>query len=635
MMRGERVFVTGGAGVIGCELVPRLVSAGAHVLVGDLKPRPQHFPVEVLYRQGDLNHMQPWEWDEFAPTVLIHLAATFERSNECWEFWEESFQHNVRLSHHLMTAARDVPSLHRVVFASSYLVYDRALYEFDEPQHAPRMLRESDPIRPRNLTGMAKLSHEMELRFLSAFLSERISIACARIYRGYGRNSRCVISRWVRAALKGEELIVYRPEGMFDYIYAADSAEGLLRLAARRDVTGVLNLGSGCSRPVQHVLDVLQTHFPQLRALAMDSDIPWEASCADMEHWRRTMAWVPAYDLETAIPEIIAFERERAEAPEPRTPVILISSSASKVPLVRAVMDAAARLHPGARVLTGDLDPQVPTRWIGHDFWHMPPTRDESFAEILQGCVDRGIRLVVPTRDAELLFWARHRDRLQAAGVDVVVASYDAVNRCLDKLSFAGFGQTTGMPVIPAYLQPEGEGPWAVKERWGSGSRSIGLRLDPAQALAHAATLEHPIFQPWVQGQEISGDAWLDGRSRCKALVLRTRDRVVNGESYQTTTFHDPGLEARLTRVLEGLGLTGPVVLQAVLDNGRQPHIIEVNPRFGGASTAGIAAGLDSWYWSLAEWAGIDVETLPMHLSQEPVRQIRVPSDVVLRGHRL
>ena len=38
-----RVFISGGAGVIGLELVPRLLEAGADVLVEDLKSKPREF----------------------------------------------------------------------------------------------------------------------------------------------------------------------------------------------------------------------------------------------------------------------------------------------------------------------------------------------------------------------------------------------------------------------------------------------------------------------------------------------------------------------------------------------------------------------------------------------------------------
>src|SRR5438270_12497000 len=105
-MRDKRIFVSGGAGVIGLEMIPRLLRRGATVLVADLKQRPPSFPPQVQYRQGDLNYMSQAELGAFAPDIFIHLAATFERSAETDGFWEENFQHNVRLSHHLMTLAK-------------------------------------------------------------------------------------------------------------------------------------------------------------------------------------------------------------------------------------------------------------------------------------------------------------------------------------------------------------------------------------------------------------------------------------------------------------------------------------------------------------------------------------------------
>jgi carbamoyl-phosphate synthase large subunit len=47
-MKNKRVFVSGGAGVIGQQIVPKLIALGAIVYVGDLKPRPAGFPGQVI-----------------------------------------------------------------------------------------------------------------------------------------------------------------------------------------------------------------------------------------------------------------------------------------------------------------------------------------------------------------------------------------------------------------------------------------------------------------------------------------------------------------------------------------------------------------------------------------------------------
>ncbi len=165
-MRNKRVFVSGGAGVIGTALVQRLLEEDADVFVGDLKPCPKRWLGRIKYRQGDLNAMSSQEILTFDPEIFFHLAATFERSEECFPFFEENFHHNVKLSHHLMRCLQNAESLERVVFASSYLIYDPSLYLFSQPPEYVASLNEDAPIYPRNICGAAKLFHELNCVFL-------------------------------------------------------------------------------------------------------------------------------------------------------------------------------------------------------------------------------------------------------------------------------------------------------------------------------------------------------------------------------------------------------------------------------------------------------------------------------------
>lgn len=632
-MNGKRVFVSGGAGVIGLEMIPRLVARGAIVMVGDMKRRPTVFAPSVIYWQGDLNTLVAHELARFQPDVFIHLAATFERSTESYEFWEENFWHNVRLSHYLMTIAKDLPSLRRVVFASSYLIYDPELYQFSKAQSQAVALKESDPVLPRNLTGAAKFSHEIELRFIDHFRSSQFTTVCARIYRGYGRNSRDVISRWVRDLLLQQTITVYRPEGFFDYIYAADTAEGLIRLAEHEKEAGIINLGTGRARRVQEVVDVLRQHFPDMVTHAAVSDIPFEASQADMSQFLARIGWSPVYTLETAIPEIIAFERQKLEAPVATNeyiPTVLVSSASRKIPLVRAMQQAALKLHPNAKVIAGDISSAALSVHVVDEFWCMPPIKDAHLADIIQGCRERGITAVLPTRDGELLFWAKHAPIFAEAGIVVIVSPAASISLCVDKLAFADFGKTHALPFITTAGDVDAVTgiTYVVKERFGSGARAIGLNLEKEAARAHAKTLKEPIFQPCVAGTEISIDAWLDKAHQIKGLVLRRRESILNGESQVTTTFRDATIEALAGQVLQALKLSGPVVLQAMITEDHQVQVIECNARFGGASTASIAAGLDSFYWSLLEASGADVWRSVFARIPGEIRQVRVPSDL-------
>ena len=635
-MKGRRVFVTGGAGVIGMELVPRLVALGAKVTVGDLKPRPRHLTPDVDYRRGDLNDLRQDELDAFAPEVIIHLAATFERSKETPSFWEENFRHNVSLSHHILSLARHCSTLRRFVFASSYLVYDPSLYQFDEPDQPPTSLRETDPLRPRNLTGMAKLAHEMELKFIADSGGDQFSSLAVRIFRGYGRNSRDVISRWVRDLLAQRPITVFRPEGAFDYICAADSAEGLLRLTLEPQATGIVNLGTGRARKVSEIVSLLQQHFPDAEIIHTDSNIEFEASQADITRLEQLTGWKPGKALETAVGEIVAFEKERlgANQVETTSPAnVLVTSASRKAPLLRATKMALSRIDFQGQVIAGDLNEAAPSKYVADDFWEMPRTEDSNLDSLILGCQELAIAVILPTRDGELLFWARNQPAFEAAGIKVIISSPNAIERCLDKYKFSTHGARLGLPVIQSATSLDliGEGPFVVKERFGSGSRGIGLNLDHSAALEHASRLTAPLFQPYVEGPEISIDAWLDSNCKTRGVVLRHRNLVVEGESQITTTFSDEDLEAEARLVLDNFGLRGPVVMQAILStNGMQ--VIEVNPRFGGASVLSIAAGLDSLYWSLQEafGSGQIAEFVPF---KNQLRLVRLPADIVFHDH--
>lgn len=637
----KRILVTGGAGVIGMELVPKLLERGYTVWVGDLKPKPAHFDERVLYRQGDLNTLSVEEANAFAPDVVMHLAATFERSVETPGFWGENFRHNVSLSHHIMTVAQKIETLKRVVFASSYLIYEPDLYQFDTVPEVPRTLTETDPIEPRNLTGMAKLSHEIELRFLAEQEQTHFSIACIRIFRGYGRNSRDVISRWTRALLAGEGIDVYNPEGMFDYLYARDSAEGLIRAAEQTRLTGIVNLGTGRSRKVSDVINVLRSHFPDMQVTEHARVPPVERSQADLTRWSAQINWRPEIELEQAIAEIIEFERARKEAADdaqPPLPSVLVTSASAKIPLLGALRDALNKLGSPGSLWAGDVDAEVLARHVADHFWLMPRLDELNLAEFIKACHHRGIGTIIPTRDGELAFWASQAHTLGSHGIAVIVSPEQSVGRCLDKLAFAQFGKAQGLPFIPAALTMDGlgepsasSGRFTVKERYGAGSFSLGMNLSGNEAIEHASKLNEPLFQPFVVGRECSVDAWMDNTGLPKGVVMRWRDKVVNGESQVTTTFSDDALERLFVTILQSLDLRGPAVLQAIVDEQGQVHVIECNSRFGGASTTAIAAGLDSFYWSLLERQGVNLAQYPFARTSGEIRQVRMPCDSLQR----
>ncbi len=78
-----------------------------------------------------------------------------------------------------------------------------------------------------------------------------------------------------------------------------------------------------------------------------------------------------------------------------------------------------------------------------------------------------------------------------------------------------------------------------LKRRYGSGAKQAGCGLNLEEAKVFGDKLDAPIYQPYIEGDEISADLYLTKKGECLGVVCRERNLVVQGESQITTTFQD------------------------------------------------------------------------------------------------
>lgn len=635
-LKNKRIFITGGSGTIGKPLVQLLLSKGiTNLLVGDLKPSPKVFPSSLAYRKGDLNELTQDELNAFAPAIVIHLAATFERLQESPSFLENNFRNNVALSTHLLKLLKSCSTLQTIVFASSYLIYDKALYLFEKPPSTPCLLNEASSLAPRNLIGAAKYYHEAELHFFNQFMPH-VRCVCGRIFRSFGKSSRDVISRWIRATLNNEPLSVYNENNSFDYIYADDVAEALYLLATNQNAKGIYNIGSNTSRTIRSVVSILKNYFPKTQIIHKDEpNSLLESSQADCTKLFTLLNWRPKFTLEQGIKAIIDYEKNypilvknKPSAQE----CLLITSISKKIPLLKAVQTAIRKSGKSLKVIGADLDLSCIGSYFVDDFWNMPPLQEVNFEFFIQHCKEKNIRYIVPTRDGELTFFAKHKGAFNKEGIAVCIPSLKTVQTCLDKRLLHDHLALNGylFPHTSASLKNlEGEY-FVVKEAFGSGSKKIGICLPYHQANTHAQQLSLPIFQVYIKGKEFSADIYLTQKGNVQGVVLRWREKVEKGESQVTTTFKNTALETLVKQMAQSLELTGHAVIQGIIEaQTHKTYFIDVNCRFGGTSSLSIASGLDSFYWFILEANHIKLPGYSF-CYKENLRLIRYPQDSIL-----
>jgi carbamoyl-phosphate synthase large subunit len=95
------------------------------------------------------------------------------------------------------------------------------------------------------------------------------------------------------------------------------------------------------------------------------------------------------------------------------------------------------------------------------------------------------------------------------------------------------------------------------------------------------------------------------------AVVSRQRIEVRWGEVAKGRTIQQEAILQGCQAIAAGLQAIGPITVQCMLRSG-QPYFTEINARFGGGLPLGIAAGVPSPHWYLAEAAGLPVEPPPL-----------------------
>ncbi|HKX09232.1 MAG TPA: ATP-grasp domain-containing protein [Stellaceae bacterium] len=274
---------------------------------------------------------------------------------------------------------------------------------------------------------------------------------------------------------------------------------------------------------------------------------------------------------------------------------VLILSAAAKVLLVEAFRDAVPGR--GGRVFAADIAPDSAALHVADQGLILPRSQEPGFIPALKRvCREYRIGLVVPTRDAELPVLAPWRNELAAGGTAILVAAPETIALCQDKGRFAAFCWTEGFPIAHTYEPDEMPAQFPVFVRPITGAGGAGARrIDTmAQWRDLGAERDGLIIQDFVEADEYTVDTLMDLEGRPIQAVARRRLLVRGGEAQKSRVEDVPALTDLALAIGARLRLVGHNVIQCFRGSSGALNLIEVNPRFGGASNLSIVAGLDS-----------------------------------------
>ena len=315
---------------------------------------------------------------------------------------------------------------------------------------------------------------------------------------------------------------------------------------------------------------------------------------------------------------------------------ILVTSAGDKVPLIESIRRSFDDEF--IEITCCDIDSTVTSRYFCSEFWDIDIGRQEDIEYIFGGCKSRDIDIVIPTRDAELIFWARHRDFFAKNGINVMVASEDAVDVCLDKYLFYKRLIELNLPAIPTFASIEevdeelltAEALWVVKNRFGAGSRNIYLKISTNELLNLCKDRANDIIiQPYIFGKEFSVDTYCAKNTSTTHCVARERVKIKNGESQVTKIVNNEFINNKSIELVNGLNLHFHSVMQWMQRNETGEYsILECNPRIGGASTLSIMSGLNSFKWFAMEARKMQIPQ-SVCLNNRQLTLIRIKKDLI------
>lgn len=307
-------LVTGAAGFAGSHLIERLARGGVPVVAWHRPGGGQPTDVAgVTWNAVDLRDRQAVERAlvGIAPETVYHCAGA-PHVGRSWDRTFETFDTNVRCTHHLLEALRALHSRARVVITSSAMVYAGSL-------HA---LNEQSAVQPASPYAVSKIAQEM----IALEDAGDLSVCVARSFNHFGprQTPGFVTSDFARriadieAGLFAPEISVGNLEARRDLTDVRDTVRAY-HLIAERGVPGrIYNVCSGRTVVIGELLDlmlararvpiVIRTDPKRLRPI--DQPIV----LGDNGLIGRELGWAPEIPLEQTLDDVLEYWRARSTA---------------------------------------------------------------------------------------------------------------------------------------------------------------------------------------------------------------------------------------------------------------------------------------------------------------------------------
>lgn len=283
---------------------------------------------------------------------------------------------------------------------------------------------------------------------------------------------------------------------------------------------------------------------------------------------------------------------------------ILFLGASKRVSLLERFMTAAQARNISLRLFSCELvDDFYPISKYA-TILQGPRFRDPHFFSWLsQAITQHQIDIVIPNMDAATVMLSQYVQQQADTKAWCVVSEADLCLQCEDKIFAHQLFKRHHLPVVSntPHIFPK-----IMKLRNGFGGRFVHIVKTAQEMQTCLTNLPNPddyLIEDLLVGQETTTDMYFNRAGELMGYVLRDRLEISDGEVMVCIT-RDPQPDEKklLEQVANIPGWMGCINVQFMRNRAGTCSIIEINPRFGGGSTAAIEAGLDMCGYILDEY---------------------------------
>ncbi|MGD0079997.1 MAG: GDP-mannose 4,6-dehydratase [Methanoregula sp.] len=314
--RNRPVFITGCTGLLGSWMSQALAERGAQVtgLIRDTTPQSH------LYRSGTINKITTVRGEiedyaliervlnEYEIETVFHLGAqTIVTTANRGPI--STFKSNIEGTWNILEASRNVPTVRRIVVASSDKAYgDQKNLPYDE----------STPLEGRHPYDVSKSCADLLCRCYFETYNLPVCVTrCGNFYGGGDLNYNRIVPGTIRSVYYNENPVI-RSDGTFlrDYFYIRDGVESYLHLAEKMDDKRfwgeAFNFSTESPKSVIEIVnDILRIMKSPLKPVVLNqatNEIKDQYLSAQKA--RKMLNWSPGYAYEEGLKETIEWYRD-------------------------------------------------------------------------------------------------------------------------------------------------------------------------------------------------------------------------------------------------------------------------------------------------------------------------------------